>query len=91
MVSKKFVIRDPKGLHLRPATDLCNEAIEFKSSVKLIINHITADAKSVLGVLAAGVKCGMTIEISCNGPDEEIAMEHLTEFIAGSFGQCEKE
>ena len=37
-----------------------------------------SDAKSVLSVLAAGVKGGDTITLYCEGPDEEEAMEAVT-------------
>ncbi len=33
MVSAKVVIKNPTGLHLRPAGILCKEAMNFNSSV----------------------------------------------------------
>ena len=33
MVSKKVTIKNPTGLHLRPAGILCNEAIKYRSKV----------------------------------------------------------
>lgn len=33
MVSQKVVIKNPTGLHLRPAGILCKEAMQFKSLI----------------------------------------------------------
>ena len=33
MVSKKVVVKNPTGLHLRPAGILCHEAVKYKSKV----------------------------------------------------------
>ena len=33
MVSQKVIIKNPTGLHLRPAGILCKEAMKFKSLI----------------------------------------------------------
>ena len=33
MVSQKVVIKNPTGLHLRPAGILCKDAMQFKSHI----------------------------------------------------------
>lgn len=81
MIKEKFIIHNSKGIHLRPAGILCKEALEFKCSVKLVVGSVTADAKSVLGVLAVGIKCGTEIELVCDGADEKEAMDRLRSLI----------
>ncbi|MCR5272878.1 MAG: HPr family phosphocarrier protein [Lachnospiraceae bacterium] len=82
MVSKKVTIINPTGLHLRPAGLLCNEAMRFDSHVSFNSKgNVTANAKSVLSVLAACVKWGDEIEIVCEGPDEVEALEAVTKLI----------
>ena len=71
MVSQKVVIKNPTGLHLRPAGILCKEAMQFKSLITFTFRDSTANAKSVLSVLGACVKCGDEIELTCEGEDEE--------------------
>ena len=71
MISQKIVITNPTGLHLRPAGYLCNQAIKFKSLITFTFGDTTANAKSVLSVLGACVKCGDEIELVCEGEDEE--------------------
>lgn len=55
MLSYKVTVRNPSGLHLRPAGLLCGEAIKYKSSITFQYAGGTANAKSVLSVLGA---CG---------------------------------
>ena len=77
MVSDTAVIIDSSGLHLKPAARLCEESQKFRSTVTFTFGNTTANAKSVLSILGACVKCGDEIEIVCNGEDEEEALHHL--------------
>ena len=81
MVSGTTVIKNPSGLHLRPAGILCKEALLYKSKISFKVRNVTANAKSVLSVLGAGVQCGDEIELICDGVDEEEALKTLTEEI----------
>ena len=44
-------------------------------------------AKSVLNVMAAGIKCGTEINLICDGEDEEAAMEALSAAIESGLGE----
>lgn len=74
MVRGKIVIRSALGLHLRPASDLCTAAMDFKSLIELHKENCTVNAKSLLSVLGACVRCDDEIEMICSGPDEEEAL-----------------
>ena len=87
MVRQKVVIKNPTGLHLRPAGNLCKEAIKYKSLITFTFRDSTANAKSVLSVLGACVKCGDEIELICDGPDEEEELTALTVAIEGGLGE----
>jgi phosphocarrier protein len=87
MVSKEITIINPGGLHLRPAGELCRCAMNYQSSVTFKIGHTTANAKSVLSVLAAGVKHGDRIELCCDGTDEVDALKELSLLIEDGLGE----
>ncbi len=87
MVSQKVVVKNPTGLHLRPAGNLCKEAMRFKSQITFTFRNVTANAKSVLSVLGACVKCGDEIELTCEGVDEEQALQALISAIEGGLGE----
>ena len=87
MVSGKVILQNPTGLHLRPAGMLCNEAIRFKSKISFTRKNTTANAKSVLSVLGACVKCGDELEFVCEGEDEQEALECLMTLINSGLGE----
>ena len=87
MVTQKVVIKNPTGLHLRPAGNLCKEAMKFRSMITFTFRENTANAKSVLSVLGACVKSGDEIELTCEGEDEEEALESLVTAIESGLGE----
>ena len=87
MVSQKVVIKNPTGLHLRPAGILCKEAMQYKSLITFKIKDTTANAKSVLSVLGACVKCGDEIELVCEGEDENDALSALVGAVETGLGE----
>ena len=87
MVSKRIKISNPTGLHLRPAGNLCREAMKFKCSVTFDYDGNNANAKSVLSVLGACIKCGDEITLICKGEDEEEALAHLTAYFESGLGE----
>lgn len=87
MVSQKVVIKNPTGLHLRPAGELCKEAVKYQSSITFGFKGGTANAKSVLSVLGACIKSGDTIEFVCEGEDEEEALKAVVEAVENGLGE----
>ena len=47
MVSQKVTIKNPTGLHLRPAGILCKEAVKYQALITFNFKGGTANAKSV--------------------------------------------
>lgn len=87
MVSQKVTVKNPTGLHLRPAGLLCKEAMKFKSLVTFSFDGSISNAKSVLSVLGACVKSGDEIELTCEGEDEEEALRSLVNAIESGLGE----
>ncbi|MFV0528663.1 MAG: HPr family phosphocarrier protein [Lachnospiraceae bacterium] len=86
MVSQTIQIINTAGFHLRPAGILCKEAMKYKSLITFNYESGTANAKSVLSVLGACIKQGDTIELVCDGEDEEEALQVLAELIESGLG-----
>ncbi|HCW74344.1 HPr family phosphocarrier protein [Proteiniclasticum sp.] len=81
MVSKEVAVKNPTGLHARPATLLVKKASSFKSDVSVEYNGKKANVKSLIGVLSLGVTKGATITVIANGEDEEAACEEVAKLI----------
>ena len=85
MVSQKATIKNPTGLHLRPAGLFCKTAVQFQSTFRY--KDTTANAKSVLSVLGACIKKGDEIELVCEGEDEEQALAEMIRIIEDGLGE----
>ena len=70
-----------------PAGFLCKLAMEYKASVSMRKANVTVNAKSILGVLGACVKCGDEVEFLCDGEDEEEALQAILAAAQNKFGE----
>ena len=86
MVSKKIIIEDPLGMHMRPASLLSQMAAKYQSNITVKHNGKDFNAKSVMLLMTALIKCGSQIEVVCDGPDEEAALAEITAFIDSGMG-----
>ncbi len=75
MVREKILVKNPIGVHLRPAGDIAEAAIKFKKcDVYLACGGRSVSGKSMLSILSLGIKQNSEIEIICDGNDEEKAL-----------------
>lgn len=87
MVSANFTIKNSEGLHMRPAGVLVKAVTPFNSSVTIIFNGNEVNAKSIMHVIGACIKCGAEIEVRCDGDDEVQALETVTKLVESGFGE----
>jgi phosphotransferase system HPr (HPr) family protein len=86
----RLTIRNPSGLHARPAALFVRGAGGFSSTIRLSnISRGTgpADAKSILAVLGLGVSSGHEIELVADGDDADAALAALRELIDSGLGE----
>jgi phosphocarrier protein len=86
MVSKEFTINNELGMHMRPASLLSQMAAKYQSNITIKYNGKDFNAKSVMLLMTALIKCGSEIEVVCDGPDEEAALAEITAFIDSGMG-----
>ena len=91
MVSKKVKIINPSGLHLKTATVLSNSVLKYRSLIQFTYekNEVkgTANLKSLLSILAAGIRQGQELEITCEGEDEKEALQAVINAIESGLGE----
>lgn len=80
MLEFKHKIKDPVGLHARPAGLLVKKAGEYQSKISLIKDNRTADAKSMLSIMALGAKTENELLVRIEGQDEGTTMTELKQF-----------
>ena len=77
------------GLHARASAKLTQLAGSFKCEVWLSRNGRRVNAKSIMGVMMLAAAKGSSLSIETDGPDEDEAMQALTQLIADRFGESE--
>ena len=87
MVSQKVTIKNPTGLHLRPAGIFCKTAMMFQSKITFCLKNTSGNAKSVLSVLGSCIKMGDEIELICEGEDEEEALKTMVCIVEDGLGE----
>lgn len=87
MLSRKKVISNPSGLHMRPAGVFVKACTPFKSDVNFEIRGNTYNGKSMINVLSAAVKCGDEIELKIEGEDEQACMDAVIAAIEDGLGE----
>ena len=87
MVSKKVTVTSAQGLHMRPAGVLVSELACFESRIIINYGNRQINAKSIMNLIAAGIRCGSELEIVCEGVDEQEAAERAAELIESGLGE----
>ena len=82
MVSKQLVLTNAQGFHMRPASVFATAMGKYSCEVTIKFN-----AKSLLNIIAACIKCGSDIEIVCDGADENEALAEATQLIESGLGE----
>ena len=63
MVSKELVLTNAQGFHMRPASVFATAMGKYSCDVTIKFNGNQYNAKSLLNIIAACIKCGSDIEI----------------------------
>lgn len=90
MIRENIRVVNSTGLHARPAATFVKTLKKYESSVTLVNNGKEIHVKGLMSVLGAGVKGKSSIELICEGPDEQALMNELKGLFASGFGEKEE-
>lgn len=85
MIEKSFTIKNAEGLHARPAGVLAKTAGAFTSTVELVGNGKTINAKSIMSVMGLGLTKDTGVTLRISGADELVAMEKIEQLFNNNF------
>jgi len=77
---REVTVRNPYGVHIRPAAELAGLAHRFQSSLHLLVDGRTYGAGVIIEVLAANLRYGKSLTLVAEGDDAEGAIAALEEF-----------
>ena len=83
-------VRNPSGLHARPAAVFVRAAGAHKADVRiknLTTDSLEVNAKSIIALLSIGVLRGHRIRLTVSGDDEATAAEALRSLVAAGIGE----
>lgn len=80
MKSFEYTIKEPVGIHARPAGILVTEAKKYPCNLTLECNGKKADLKRMIAVMSLGVKCDNTVTVTAEGPEEKSVIENLKQY-----------
>lgn len=77
-----YTIKDPLGIHARPAGLLAKKAKSYAdTAVTIAANGKTVNLGQLMKLMALGVKQGTEVTICCDGANEEEAAAGLLAFL----------
>lgn len=74
----------PVDLHARPAGRLARAAAGFAATTTVLAGDRSADARSVLAVMALGATAGTPVTVRATGPDATAAADALATLLHGA-------
>ena len=81
MTQKQVTVKNPSGLHARPAAQVVGLSKKFTSKIEIVADSRRCNAKSMLLLLGCCIKPGDIISITAEGEDEEQAVSELASLI----------
>ncbi len=73
----KLIIKDQHGLHARPTSAIIQESNKFESEITISSGEKTGNLRSIISVMALGVKMGEEVTITAEGLDAEQALASI--------------
>lgn len=85
MREMKYVIKDPLGMHARPAGMLVKAVVPYLSKITVSAPGGTADARHLMALMRLAAKQGTELTIIIEGDDEDKAAIELQAFLSANL------
>lgn len=81
----KVTLTNEDGLHGRAAANFVRVASKFDSDVKISVDDVTVNGKSIIGIMSLGAFNGEDMIIRTEGSDENVALKTLSDLVKQNF------
>ena len=85
MIEFVYTIKDPVGIHARPAGLLSKEGRKYKSTITVEKDGTAVNVLKLMALMKLGVKCGETVTVRVEGEDEAVAGPAMDEFFKANL------
>ncbi len=86
-IIRKIKVKNSLGLHTRPAASIVKILQPRKSAVFFTHKNETINARSIMSILMLAAKKNAVIEVTIDGEDAELTMQHLIQAFEMEFGE----
>ncbi len=80
-IEKDVVIRNPQGLHARPAALFVQIASKYDAQLKITKDGESINGKSIMGILMLGAQQNCSIRLTAEGEGAEQMIKELEDFL----------
>ncbi len=87
MTEKTVKVLNSLGIHARPASLIVQTAVKFKSSIQLIKDGASADAKSIMSVMMLAAAQNSIVAVRATGDDEAAAVDAVINLFEMKFNE----
>lgn len=85
MVSGQATIINEYGIHCRPSAQILKEVTGYEGTMKVSCNGLDSGLKSIIELLALGIKKGDTVSLEVEGPEEAQMLDKLIQLFQTNF------
>ncbi len=78
MLTKHITVELPANQEARPVAMIVQVASHYNSSIHMEAEHVRANVKSIMGMMAFGLKNGLEVTVTAEGSDEAAALDAVT-------------
>ncbi len=86
-LSRTVTVRNPQGLHARPADMLVRLASKYESTIMIGKDGELVDCKSILSLLTLGAGEGTELSLTADGNDAAEAIESIAHLFEVGFNE----
>ncbi|MCR5518588.1 MAG: HPr family phosphocarrier protein [Lachnospiraceae bacterium] len=81
MIKKTIQVELPNKTDITPNAMMVQIASQYDSKIYVESDKRSINVKSIMGMMTLIIKRGEAIDISCDGHDEEVALEALEKYL----------
>ncbi|MHB0958001.1 MAG: HPr family phosphocarrier protein [Pirellulaceae bacterium] len=86
-IFRVVTVRNPQGLHARPADMFVRLAVQFTAHIEIVKDGEPFDGKSILSLLTLAAEQGTELVLRARGPDAAAALDALAELFGRGFDE----
>lgn len=80
-----YTVKDPNGIHARPASALCGIAAGYRSRITISANGKEVELDGIVTLMSLNIKCGTVIRVKAEGCDAPEALWNIKNYLEESL------